>query len=75
MPIGESARGYFRMKLWVPVAMGAVIAFAYAFFYLLSSFEAQSAATLGLANSVGLVVVLLGILAAAFILRRTVPPQ
>ncbi len=63
------------MKLWVPVALGGVIAFAYAFFYLLSSAEAQSATSFGLANSVGLAVVFVGIIAAGFILRRASPPR
>ncbi len=63
------------MKLWVPIALGGVIAFAYALFYVLSTFGAPGAGPFGLANSVGLAAVLLGIVAAGFILRRATPPQ
>lgn len=63
------------MKLWVPVALGSVVALAYAFFYFLSSLGGESAGTLTFANSVGLAAVVLGILAAGFVLRRATPPR
>ena len=62
------------MKVWIPVAVVAVIILAYAFFYAMSSTEAQGATSLGLANSVGLVAVLVGVVAAGLLLRRASPP-
>ncbi len=61
------------MKFWIPIAVGSVIAFAYAFFYLITS--AAGAASFGVTNSIGLVVVFVGLIAAGFILRRANPPQ
>jgi hypothetical protein len=63
------------MKLWIPVALGGVIVLAYAFFYALSSSEAQGATSVGLANSIGLVAVLLGLIGAGLILRRATPSK
>lgn len=63
------------MKLWVPVALGGLIAIAYAFFYELSVAESHGASSFGLANSVGLVAVFVGLIAAGVILRRATPPQ
>ncbi len=63
------------MKLWVPVALGGLIAIAYAFFYELSLAETQGAASFSLANSMGIVAVFVGLIAAGFILRRATPPQ
>ena len=63
------------MRLWIPVTLGRLIVLAYAFFYTLSAFEAQGASSFGLANSVGLVAVFVGLIAAGFILRRATPPQ
>ncbi len=63
------------MKLWVPVALGGLIVFAYAFFYVLSSVETQGATSIGLANSVGLVAVFIGLIAAGLLFRRATPHQ
>jgi hypothetical protein len=62
------------MRLWIPLALGGMIALAYAFLYLLGS-AGTSGATFGLANSVGLIAVFAGLLAAGFLLRRGTPPQ
>ena len=63
------------MKVWTPVAVVAVIVLAYLFLYAMSSTGAQGATTLGFANSVGLVAVLVGVVAAGLLLRRASPPQ
>jgi hypothetical protein len=63
------------MRLWVPLALGGLIVLAYAFLYEISAIESQGAASLGLANSVGLAAVFVGLIAAGFILRRSSPPQ
>lgn len=65
----------YGMKRWVPLALGGVITFGYFFFYVLSSAENQGATSFGLANSLGLVVVFVGIIAAGLILRRAIPPS
>jgi hypothetical protein len=64
-----------RLKLWVPLALAAVIGFAYFFFYILSSLETQGTTAFTLANSVGLAVVFLGVVAAGLVLRRASPPS
>jgi hypothetical protein len=63
------------MKLWIPIAVGSLILLAYAFFYALNATESQGAASFYLANSVGLVVVIIGVIAAGFVLRRASPPK
>ncbi len=63
------------MKLWVPVALGGLIVFAYAFFYVLSSVDTQGATSIELANSVGLVAVFIGLIAAGLLFRRATPHQ
>ena len=63
------------MKLWVPLALGGMITFAYLFFYFLSSAGAEGASSFGLANSVGLVAVFIGLIAAGVLFRRATPPQ
>jgi len=63
------------MKLWVPIAVGAVIILAYTFFYTLSVTESQGDASFNLTNSVGLIVVLVGVIAAGFVIRRANPPK
>ncbi|MDA4125818.1 MAG: hypothetical protein OK452_01250 [Thaumarchaeota archaeon] len=72
---GEVGEDDNSMKLWVPVALGGLIAIAYAFFYELSLAETQGAASFSLANSVGIVAVFVGLIAAGVILRRATPPQ
>jgi hypothetical protein len=64
-----------NMKRWVPVAVGGLIVIAYAFFYALSAAESQGAASIGIANSVGLVGVFVALVAAGFILRRATPQR
>jgi uncharacterized membrane protein len=63
------------MKLWIPIVVGCLILLAYVFFYALNATEAQGATSLDLANSVGLVLVLVGVIAAGFVLRRASPPK
>ena len=63
------------MKVWVPVAIVAMIVGAYAFFYLLSVSETQGATSIGLANSVGLLAVFVGLVAAGLMMRRATPHQ
>ena len=63
------------MKLWIPIAVGVLIVLAYTFFYTLSVTEPQGAASFDLTNSVGLVVVLVGVIAAGFVIRRANPPK
>jgi len=67
--------GWRRLKLWIPIAVGAVIIIAYTFFYTLSVTEPQGATSFDLTNSVGLVVVLLGVVAAGFVIRRASPAK
>ena len=67
--------GRRTMKLWVPVAVGALIVVAYTFFYTLSVTESQGATSFNLTNSVGLVVVLVGVIAAGFVIKRANPPR
>ena len=62
------------MKLWIPVAGVALLAVAYVFFYELGLTESQGTSSLSLANAAGMVAVLLGLVAAFFILRRGGPP-
>ena len=62
------------MKLWIPIAAVALLVVAYLFFYELALTEGQGTSSLGLANAAGMVAVLLGLVAAFFILRRGAPP-
>jgi hypothetical protein len=68
-------RGWLTMKLWIPVAVGALVVIAYALFYVVSLSEAEGATSIGIANAVGLVAVVVGLIAAGFILRRAAPRQ
>ena len=63
------------MKLWIPVAVGAVIVIAYFFFYALGATEPQGATSFDLANSVGLIVVIVGVIAAGLVIRRSSTPS
>ena len=63
------------MKLWIPIAVGALIVLTYAFFYALSVTEPRGGTSFDLANSVGLVVVLVGVIAAGFVIRRANPSK
>ena len=55
--------------------MGGLIAFAYGYFYFISSVETQGASSFGVANSVGLAGVFIGLIVAGLLLRRASPPQ
>jgi hypothetical protein len=63
------------MRRWIPAAVGGLIVISYAFFYLLSESEAQTATSLGLVNSIGLAAVVIGLIAAGLILRRGSPAE
>jgi hypothetical protein len=63
------------MRRWIPAAVGGLIVIAYAFFYLLSESEAQTASSLGVVNSIGLAAVVIGLIAAGLILRRGSPAE
>ena len=52
-----------------------MIVAAYALFYALSTVESQGATSIGIANSIGLVGVLVALIGAGFILRRATPHQ
>lgn len=55
-------------------AFAGVVALAYLLFYALDSMEAQGSSALGLANTVGLLTVAVGIVVAFVILGRTSRP-
>jgi len=61
------------MKLWTSVALAVVILVAYALFYLLSAVGKQGGSSIDIVNMVGLVSVVIGVVAAGFILRRSTP--
>ena len=61
-------------KLGIPMAVGALVILAYAFFYALSATESEGATSFSIANSVGLVVVFVGVIAAGFVIRRANRP-
>ena len=48
---------------------------AYALFYALNALGSQGASSVDLANSVGLVAVLVGLIAAGFIMKRASPQR
>lgn len=55
-------------------AFAAVVLLAYALFFALDSLESQGADALGLANTIGLATVVVGVVVAGIILRRTSRP-
>jgi len=63
------------MKLWIPLALVSFAILAYAFYYALGASESQGATSFDLANSVGLIVVVVGVIAAGFVIRRARPPE
>jgi hypothetical protein len=63
------------MKLWVPLAVGGLIIVAYLVIYEIGITEAQGASSLGFANSIGLLAVFVGLIAAGFIMRRATPQR
>ena len=63
------------MKLWLPVAVIVLVILVLSFFYTLSAVEPQGATSFDLTNSVGLMVVVVGVIVAAFVIRRGSPPK
>ncbi len=63
------------MKVWIPLALGTVVVVAYVFLYVLSSSDAEGASSVGLVNSIGLLAVFVGLIAAGLLLRRATPHQ
>jgi hypothetical protein len=63
------------MRIWIPVALGGLILGSYAVFYALSTSESQGAASIGVANTVGLLAVFVGLIAAGLLMRRAAPHQ
>ena len=61
------------MKLWLPVAALLLFIVAYAYFYALSAVETQGSASIGLANVVGLMAVIVGLIVAGMLFRRRAP--
>ena len=75
-----SAKGYHpasaasaRLRLWLPLAGVALLVIAYAYFYALSAVESQGSASIGLANVVGLMAVIVGLIVAGMLFRRRAP--
>ena len=63
------------MKLWAPLAVIGVVAAAYALFYVLSISQGAGGSSFGLVNSLGLVTVVIGLVAAMLIIKRAKPHQ
>ena len=61
------------MKLWIPVAFAVVVVVAYSLFYLLSAHSKEVGSSIGIVNMVGIASVVIGVVAAGFILRRSTP--
>jgi hypothetical protein len=61
------------LKLWVPLTIVGLVLIAYAVIYEIGVTEAQGSSSLGFANSVGLIAVFVGLIAAGFIMRRATP--
>ena len=63
------------VRLWIPIALVGLAVLGYAFFYLLTATETQSATSFYLTNVVGLIVVVVGVIAAGIVIRRSGPPR
>jgi hypothetical protein len=63
------------LRLWIPLAVVALVAVAFLYFYALSASETEGATSFGLANVVGLLGVLVALIAAGFIFRRATPQR
>jgi len=61
------------LRLWIPLALAATVLVAYAFYSLGTSGQ-QGASSFTIVNTVGLLAVVAGIVAAVAILRRAAPP-
>lgn len=59
------------MRLWIPIAFAAITLLAYSLFYIMGSHEEQGATSFAMVNGAGLAAVLIGVLAAGIILRRS----
>jgi len=62
------------MKLRVIAAFALVVVLAYVLFFALDSMGSQGSSAFGLVNVVGLTTVVVGVLAAGIIMRRTARP-
>jgi len=62
------------LRWWIPVSLVLVAVAAYAVFVVIGYLERQGASSLGFINVVGLMLVVLGVVAAGAILRRASPP-
>ncbi len=63
------------MRIWVPIAVLLMLLGAYVVFYMIDSSESQGPTTFSLVNTIGLGTVILGVIAAGFILRRSAPRE
>ncbi len=63
------------MRLWIPITLIGLAVLGYLFYYALGASESQGVTSFTLANSVGLIVVVIGVIAAGFVLRRARPPE
>jgi hypothetical protein len=61
------------VKLWIPVVLVGLAILGYAFFYVLGATEDQGTASFYLTNVIGLVVFVIGVIAAGFVIRRATP--
>jgi hypothetical protein len=63
------------LRLWIPFAVAGLAVIAYAVFYAISAAEPEGAASLGLANIIGLLGVIIALIAAVFIFGRATPQR
>jgi hypothetical protein len=63
------------LRLWIPVAFIIFVLVALVLYNLLGAYQKQGGLTLEVVNELGLVVVVLGVVAAGIILRRASPPE
>jgi uncharacterized membrane protein (DUF373 family) len=63
------------LRLWIPVAFIIFVLVALEFYNLLGAYQKQGGLTLEVVNELGLVVVVLGVVAAGIILMRASPPE
>ena len=62
------------MRSWIALALGCAVVLVLAYVYLLNATVGQGASSIGLANTAGIILVLIGILAAGLVLKRARPP-
>ncbi len=63
------------MKLWIPIAVVGLLIIAIIYYYAIGATESQGANSYTLANDVGLIVVVIGVVAAGLVMRRASPHQ